>query len=289
MATIHDQLTEQFYRWEQRGRGWQVFDEPVHPEPLFVPFDGHYLPDTPVVDDGRRPTFLSSLFRKKESSPVIPEPEEEPEPRILIRDSLVELHTSLPAKLDINKEAFEQFLLNLSHCHEPIAFELLGVPNRVTAQFVTCPADEPLVRRQLQAYFPEAMFQSQESSLETLWNTGSGEDELVVEFGLEREFMFPLASGKLDPFIGIVGALSELQAGEVGLFQVLFQRTQEDWPESVMRSVTHSDGKPFFVNMPELAKAAEGKVSKPLYAAVVRIGIKAQDESRVIQLARDVA
>jgi len=233
--------------------------------------------------------FLSSLFRKKEPPPVVPEAEEKPEPRILIRDSLVELHTSLPAKLDINKEAFEQFLLNLSHCHEPIAFELLGVPNRVTAQFVTCPADEPLVRRQLQAYFPEAMFQTQESTLEQIWNTGSGEDELVVEFGLEREFMFPLASGKLDPFIGIIGALSELQAGELGLFQVLFQQTQEDWPESVIRSVTHSDGKPFFVNMPELAKAAEGKVSKPLYAAIVRIGIKANSEERVIQLARDVA
>src|SRR6266700_1444524 len=120
MARIDDQLTEQFYLWEQRGRGWQVFEDPVHPEPPFIPFDGHFLPEMPVVDDGRRPTFLSSLFRKKEPPPVVPEPEEEPEPRILIRDSLVELHTSLPEKLDINKEAFEQFLLNLSHCHEPV-------------------------------------------------------------------------------------------------------------------------------------------------------------------------
>jgi hypothetical protein len=35
-----------------------------------------------------------------------------------------------------------------------------------------------------------------------------------------------LASGKLDPFIGIMGALAELQPGELGLFQVLFQPVQ---------------------------------------------------------------
>ena len=69
MATVHEQLAKQFYRWEQRGRGWQVFDEPVYPEPPFVPFDGHYQPEAPVVDDGRRPTFLSSLFHKLAGEP----------------------------------------------------------------------------------------------------------------------------------------------------------------------------------------------------------------------------
>ena len=123
-----------------RGRGWRVFDEPVHPEPPFVPFHGHYFPETPVVDDGRRPTVLSSLFRKltspsPEAPPANPEPEEEPEPQPLVRESLVEFQASLPDKLDIPKEAFEQFLLNLSLCREPIAFELLGTHRKVTAQF----------------------------------------------------------------------------------------------------------------------------------------------------------
>src|SRR5512137_1582302 len=102
MASVHHQLTGQFYRWEQRGRGWRVYGESVHPEPPFVPFDGHRLPDAPVVDDGRKPTFFSSLFRKVAAPspppPVVPEPDEEPEPQTLIRDSLVELQTSLPAR-----------------------------------------------------------------------------------------------------------------------------------------------------------------------------------------------
>src|ERR1041385_4091099 len=122
MASIHEQLTEEFYRWERRGRGWQVFQEPVSPEPPFRPFDGHFLPPTPEADDGRRPTVLSSLVRNLSRSlgaeqpapPVIPEDEPEPEPESLIRESLIELQTSLPANLNISKEAFEQFLLNLS-------------------------------------------------------------------------------------------------------------------------------------------------------------------------------
>src|ERR1039458_10196562 len=297
MPSVHEQLTEQFRQWELRGRGWQVFPEPVYPEPPFVPFHGHYLPDTPVVDDGRRSTFLSSFVRKlsqkisteQPAPPAIAEPEEEPESVPLSREPLVELQTSLPAKLDIGKEAFEQFLRQLALCREPIAFELLGTAGRVRVQFAAGEADAPQVRRQLQAYFPEAVFRPCQSALEKVWADCPGEEALVVEFGLAREFMFTLASGKLDPFIGIVGALSELQAGDLGLFQVLFQPVEERWAESILRSVTHEDGKAFFVNAPELASAAGKKVTRPLYAAVVRIALKAETFERTLGIARDLA
>ena len=297
MASAHEQLTEQFRQWELRGRGWQVFDEPVFPEPPFRPFHGHYLPDTPPVDDGRKPTFLSSLVQKlsrklstrHRRAGYTRNRRKNPNHKPLIRDSLVELQTSLPAKLDISKEAFEQFLLNLSLCREPIAFELLGTHKKVTAQFAAASNDAPLLRRQLQAYFPEAVFVPREGALEQAWDTSTGDEALAVEFGLAHEFMLPLASGKLDPFIGIVGALAELQPGELGLFQVLFQPVQNPWAESIVNSVTHADGKPFFVNSPELAGAAENKVARPLYAAVVRILLRAGEFDRLVQLARDLA
>jgi Type IV secretion-system coupling protein DNA-binding domain len=62
-----------------------------------------------------------------------------------------------------------------------------------------------------------------------------------------------------------------------------------DWPENIMRSVTHGDGNPFFVNKPELVKAAEVKVSRPLFAAVVRIAVKAGTFDRAVEIARDLA
>jgi hypothetical protein len=291
MSGIDEQLSEQFHRWELRGRGWQVFGEPVHPEPPFVPFDGHYQPDATVEDDGRSPGLFGSLIRKLATPPppVVSEPEEEPEPTPLIRDTLIEFQASLPDKLDISKEAFEQFLLSLSLCREPIAFELLGLHKRVTAQFVAAKYDASLLRRQLRAYFPEAIFVPHDGTLEQAWNTSTGDEVLAVEFGLAREFMLPLASGMLDPFIGIIGALAELQPGELGLFQVLFQPAHEPWPESIMRSVTHADGKPFFIDSPELAGAAESKIACPLFAAVVRILICAGERKRMSELAHDLA
>src|ERR1039457_2763413 len=124
MPTAHEHFSEQFRRWELRGRGWQGFDEPVYPEPPFVPFHGHFLPETPVVDDGRRPTFLSSLFRKvvaaPEAPPAVPEPEEEPEPTPLIREPLIELQVALPADLDVAKDSFEQFFHNIALSQEPV-------------------------------------------------------------------------------------------------------------------------------------------------------------------------
>ena len=178
---------------------------------------------------------------------------------------------------------------NLALCHEPIAFELLGISQKVTAQFAFHPDDESLARRQLQAYFPEATFQPSATPLVETWDACVGDQILAVEFGLEREFMFPLACGKLDPFIGLIGALAALQPGELGLFQVIFQPVQNDWAESVARAVTHSDGKPFFVNQPELTAAAKHKIARPLYAAVVRILVRTADYERTLAIARDLA
>ena len=297
MSRLDEQLTEQFHQWELRGRGWQVFPEPVAPEPPFGPFTGHFLPNTPIIDDGVRPTFLSSLVQRlsqklsteKPPAPVEPEPEEEPEPTPLVRGTLVELQASLPDKLDISKDAFEQFFHNLAMCHEPVAFELLGIHRRVVAQFAACEADISLVRKQVSAHFPDVQFRQQEGTLESAWLASDGNEAFAVEFGLEHEFMLPLATGKLDPFVGIVGALAELEPNELGLFQVIFQPVQHPWAESIVNSVTHADGRPFFVNSPELAGAAENKVSCPLFAVIVRIMARTASRPRLYEIARDLA
>src|SRR6187549_292971 len=60
--SISEYLTAQFYAWEQRGRGWKVFGEPVQLESEFVPFFGHFPPErNEQVDTGRRPRFFPSL------------------------------------------------------------------------------------------------------------------------------------------------------------------------------------------------------------------------------------
>jgi len=82
--------------------------------------------------------------------------------------------------------------------------------------------------------------------------------------------------------------MSELRAGELALFQVLFQPVRGSWTESILKSVTDQVGKPFFANRPELLGAAERKVAKPLFAAVVRIMVCSVDSERIVQLGRDI-
>lgn len=296
MPTVHEQLSAQFYRWELRGRGWQVFSVPVAPEPPFLPFSGYALTREPSVDDGRRPTMLSSFVQRlqqrlRTEPPPVPEPPaeiEETEPEMLIRDPLVELHTALPSTLNISRESFDQFLSNLALCREPIGFELLGTSESIAVQFPVHPQDEPLVRRQLQTHFPDATFVPKQDTLSTAWNELDEAEIVVVEFGLAREFLRPLATNKLDPFIGLTGALAELQSGELGLFQVLFQPVQNPWAESIVCAVTDADGKPIFVNSPELLKACNEKVSRPLYGTVVRIAARGHDYDRAWRIAIDM-
>ena len=296
MSRLDEHLTGQFRQWEIRGRGWQLYDEPVSPEPAFCPFHGYFLPATPI-DDTAKPTFLSSLVQRLNnklsaaSSPATlePEPDEEPEPGLLTRDSLIELQTALPANLDIARDSFEQLFRNLALCREPVAFELVGSHQRVLAQFAACEADISLVRKQLAAHFPDVQFRQQSGTLEKTWTASSGSEAFAMEFGLEHEFMLPLATGKLDPFIGIVGALAELQPGELAMFQVLFQPVQNPWAKSIVNSVTGVDGKSIFVNAPELSGAAEKKVASSLYAAVVRIMARTASRTRLSEIARDLA
>ncbi|HTR42518.1 MAG TPA: type IV secretion system DNA-binding domain-containing protein [Pseudomonadales bacterium] len=295
MPTAHEQFSEQFHDWELRGRGWKIYGEPVQPEPPFVPFQRRYLPETPVADDGRRPTILSSLVQKLARKIALPaepaavEPEEEPEPTPLIREPLIELQVALPADLDLAKDSFEQFFSNVSLCQEPIAFELLGVHKRVVTQFATSKEDAPALGTQLQAQFPAAQFRELEGSLEKAWDAIEGDYAFAVEFGLEKEFMLPLAAGKSDPFIGTIAALSKLQENELALFQVLWQPVQNPWAESILRSVTREDDKPFFIDSPELTEAAEKKIAMPLFAVVVRILARTDTERRLFEIARDLA
>jgi hypothetical protein len=293
--SISELLTQQFYDWEMRGRGWRVWPTPVELEPPFRPFLGHFVPQQSVHDDGQFDTGLSRFadsFRRllgkgsEQPKPAIIDDGEEPEPDILdIRKELVELQTTLPAELDIPREAFEQFLVSLSLCRSPVSFELLALSSQISAQFAVHATDQPLVQQQLEAFFPEAVFLPNQT-LDSAWK---GTEAAIVEFGLGREFMFRLASGKLDPFIGIIGALAGLKADELGLVQVMFQSVRHPWAESTMRAVMDNNGDAFFSNAPELVAEARKKISRPLYAAVVRIAAQSENFDRTWEIARNLA
>ncbi len=296
MSWAEDKLTEQFYRWELRGRGWQMAEHPVCLEPPFRPFLGHFVPPRPQRDDGRKHTFLSGWLNEmtkgasageEEDDTPTGEEEEEPEPQWWERRQIVESQIILPRERKFPREAFSSLLLSLSSCAEPMSFEVLGTSTATTIQFASHPQDASLLRRQITGRFPGISIHETDNELERSWSQ-TAPALAIVEFGLEREFMLSLnPSG--DWQAGLFAALSELHEGELGLLQILFEPVRHAWAESALLAVTDGEGGPFFVNRPELAKEASQKFSSPLFSVVLRMAASADDSDRAWRIIAEMA
>src|SRR5207249_9358896 len=122
MGRLDELVSEQFAAWELRGRGWQVWPEPVRPEPPFREFTGYQLAQSHLeVDDGRRPGLLASLFDSLErrinpKPPVQQEETVEPEPVGSFEPLSGEFLASLPASLDVPEDALAAFVDSLDVC-----------------------------------------------------------------------------------------------------------------------------------------------------------------------------
>ncbi|MEO7921308.1 MAG: hypothetical protein ABIT01_17745, partial [Thermoanaerobaculia bacterium] len=300
--TREERLVEQFCRWERLGRGYALSPHTVRLEPPFRPFIGHYVPPdfaSPPVDDTRRPGFLGGLVERafrRATAPAPPPPglleDLVPEPEAERADDAPlyrELTLALPPDVRVERARAEALLVASSSCRWPVAFEIIGDSERIAVQFAASEDDAALLGEQLAAYFPEATVGDGEDVLGSAWRNSRGWQRLVVEFGLAREFMWPLASTRSfdpDPLLAFTAALADLRAGEVAALQVLLTPARAPWTESVIRAVTTGDGQPFFADGKLLVKAAREKVGSPLVASVVRLAVKTNDEERKWQLGR---
>jgi DNA helicase HerA-like ATPase len=296
-------LTAQFYAWEQWGRGWQVWPEPVALEPPFRPFLFHHAPAMAAIDDGRRPTRWSTLFdslsgrgsprgddgafrRWAEELAALPEPvpfgREEPP---------AEIQVVLPEAERVAPETAERLLLAAPLDSEPLAFEIIGSAEAIVLQFAAARESRASLRQQIQAHFPGAVLADLDSFLEERWKAASG-TSLIVDFGLAEEFMRPLAMVsrfEADPFMAVVGALAGLAPGEVGVLQVLFAPALAPWAPSILRAVSDGAGGSFFGDAPEILKLAAEKVSAPFFGAVVRVAARSPDPTRARLVVRGLA
>lgn len=265
--TQEERLTAQFYDWERRGRGWQIWNYPVELEPPFRPFFYHYVEPGPAVDDARKPTALSSfvdgiLGRHASPAPPVPffeERESDPEP-FYDNGSVVEFQVALPAGTKVAKEAAERLLTSLTYASQPIGFEVVGVKDAIFTQFACAEDDRTQLTQQLSAHFPESAITERERFLEGLWDREK--TSVIIDFGLSRECMVPLRTVRgfeIDPLIGIMGALAGIRDGELGLLQVLFQAVRSPWADSMMRAVSNAEGRSFFADAPEMVAQARKK------------------------------
>lgn len=288
--------TRRFYEWELRGRGWITWPYRIRLEPPFRPFLGHESPRPAVVDDGRRPTFVSTFLerfiRPARELPMLMEEEIEepaawPAGEAPSREHLV----TLSAGTRVAPDAVGAWLGSLATLAAPVSFELLGYAGRVWMALVTAPEDEVAVLGTLRAFLPDAVASASPWPLEHLWRGAEGE-AVIVEWGLAREFMLPLSRASRfnpDPLAAVLSSLAAAGEGEAAVLQVLFKRTAAPWPESISRAVTTPRGEPFFADAPEVTKLAQEKLATPLFAAVLRTGAHASTADRAWKLLRPLA
>ena len=294
-----EQLTTNFYVWEQRGRGWDLWESPVELEPPFEPFY-HSYPAPYAIDDGRKPTMLSSFadsvkrfFGKSSENAGASIPEEpsgllSPFPSECHFD-IKELAIGMPVTEKVTPEYAEELLLNLGSCSWPLSFEVIGGMDAISVQLACREPDLVHVRQQLQAYYPEAMSR-QGVGLQSILEPKS-KQTVIVDCALDQEFMRPLrtfGSFDPDPTVGIYAVLESLVADETGVVQVLFQASRKPWVPSIMRSVRDSWGDPFFADSPEMLPLAKEKIRRPLFAAVFRVIAQGPTQERAWEIAKNL-
>lgn len=292
MTPLSEQLTAQFYLWEQKGRGWTYFKEPVDLEPHFHPFFFHYAPSQtrPAEDDGKRHTifsFIGDLLKP------MPEPASDPYAAIA-DDPEVQAHVFtcyepievyslvIPKGHRTEPEAIQQLLLMCSYCQYPLSFEVIGSNTSISLQFACRASDSRHVFSQIKAFFPDCILKQKGDQIADII-AQEDKSASILHYGLREEFMRPLRTAEQfrpDPLIGMFGTLEHLGAGEYAVIQVLFQGTINPWAESIMRSVTDNEGKAFFENSPEMVKLAHEKISSPLFGVSMRVmGVSRNVES----------
>jgi len=269
------ELTAQFYLWEQRGRGWFLSDEAIELEPAFEPFLEHYVPKE-SIDDGRKPGLwqrIAAFFVGRREPEQVAVHEEEILYAHPYTDTapLTVFAFSLPKHFKGSVDRMEQVLVLLSLRKSTISFELIGSQSQISVQCTCRTYDALFVSTQLAAFFPDVHVQeTTEDAIEALLEVPRA--LYTVDFGLQEECMRPIAQGgQPDPYTPLLGIMERLQAQEYIIFQVLFCGTQKPWAHSMQVAASDNSGKAsFFLDDPDMPRLAKEKGAKPLFGVCIR-------------------
>ena len=292
--------TDYFYSWDYRLRGYELYEYPIHPEPVFIPFYNRHITSAPLLDDGRRHTLFSGLIaslkdslRAKTKSPLVESPAEENyEPVLYVPDGeWVEFQVALPADTDYHPNQIISFLQGLRGLRHPLTFELIGTGTHILTQFSVVAADRTLFESQFAAFFPKAVVTTQPDSLLQAWFGSHSRAVSVVDFGLAEECGLAIENYERnfapDPYISLIAALETVSKRECAVFQVIFVPARNDWNSELVKAITDDDGSCIFVDAPELKRATAEKARSPLFASVIRVGcVSETDESAKLLMQR---
>ncbi len=290
-----ENISEQFYSWEGRGRGWLLWDYPVELEPPFKPFKGYAKgQNNAPTNTGLFESFFKSVGVVSSDQDInrnfVSDDEEYIQPKRLDgQTGYHEIQISFPKGERFSGEEAESFLTLLSYSKYPIAFEIIGTKLRIVCQYVCRSADANQLRNQLKTFFPNAFLQEEKEVLNKA--IVQERNSAIYGIGLAEEFMRPIKTYKsfsLDPLIALLGLMDNLRDGEVCAMQVLFKGVEKPWSESIVKAVMNHKGESYFSDAPDMAQLTKKKISKPLFAVVVNTFVQGLDDRKVLELGINV-
>jgi hypothetical protein len=185
---------------------------------------------------------------------------------------------ALPQDLDAREEAVAAWLLSLRTLRWPVAFEFVATDRGIALQVAVREGGEASVMASTEASFPGLVLVRAEDMLKDVL---SQERIAVFELALRREFVLPVAQpgGRSDPLALVIAALEGTSLEEMAAVQVLFERADYPWAESIIRAVTDGEGGSFFENAPHIAALGKRKALEPLFGVVLRIAVGAATDA----------
>ena len=287
-----EEILNDFYRWEHRGRGYRSHPYRVQIEPEFRPLQIGGRQALP--DDGKRHTLVSRLLsgllgrqpppEETEEPPDIAEPPERAEPV----EDLEEYHLVVPQDLRSEPSVTGQLLQSLNPS-SPLSFEVVGNEAGVTVSLAGAAEDMQSVVPLAQGFFPDIEIVPAPQTLPDRWVANEATIFYVAELVLEREFLTPLASFRTftpDPLSGLISTLSAVAEDELGVFQVLFAPASGAWYSEGLRGADFVAAAGFAAAR-DIQKLSRTKFASPLFAVVVRLaGLSRTDEAAIALLKR---
>jgi hypothetical protein len=296
-TSISDELTFNFYEWEKRGRGWQLYNFPVQREPAFVPFFFHSITPKISDDDGRATSIRSilnegwqTIFPKKKYEVILEEVTIDPFP-YECEEELIAFVLIFPKEIKVSVDEMCRILFLLSTTTTQLSFEIVADNKALFIQIVCLESEKDVVHRQLRMYFPN-LYIKETKGIDVYNVFPEGTLGYAIEMGLKNEFMLPVLTVKhfdIDPLQNLFAILDHLDEGEKAIIQIIFSGVRNPWSESIIRAVTDDDGTSLFIDAPEMVPLAKEKIRDPLCAATIRtIGI-ADNSKRAHEITSNVA
>lgn len=203
-------------------------------------------------------------------------------------DVLKAYRISAPKGEDIKLEPSIRFLSMVSSIYTPISFEIIGTAEEIVIQWIVREQASSHFLSQFRSYFPNIAVS--EISVPAL-PLNLDNPVAIMDMGLDEECMRPIETSQRltsDPLIGIIATLEQLQHGECGMIQILFQGCQQAWGNILTDAVSDGQGGSFFSDAPEMVKLAQEKTSSVLFATVIRVIAQGNQELKGEQIASNI-